>query len=77
MSLYRFKTGDLVCPRLEWKDDPNRIPAGTVRKIELWGDEGAIHVGAERRAFAAYVFELESEREDIQMARCRGTAAIT
>jgi hypothetical protein len=52
-----FEIGDHVRPKSEWKDDPNRIPTGVVRRIEPWGDGGALYVGAERRAFAAYVFE--------------------
>jgi hypothetical protein len=63
MSLYRFKLGDCVRPKPEWKDDPNRIPAGTVRRVEAWGSEGALYVGNERRAFAAYVFEPLSQED--------------
>jgi hypothetical protein len=55
----KFKIGDCVRPKPEWKDDPNRFPTGTVRRIEVWGSEGALYVGDERRAFAGYVFELE------------------
>ena len=57
MTAALFKLGDCVRPKPEWKDDPNRIPTGTVRRIEPWGDEGAIYVGDERRAFAGYLFE--------------------
>jgi hypothetical protein len=53
----KFKLGDRVRPRPEWRDDPNRILSGVVRKIEPWGDEKAIYVDDERRAFAGYVFE--------------------
>lgn len=52
-----FKIGDRVRPRPEWKDDPNKVPTGVVRLIAPFGD-GALYVGNERRAFAAYVFEL-------------------
>ena len=52
-----FRVGDHVRPRPEWKDDPNNIPSGVVRRIEPWGDVGALYVGDERRAFAAYVLE--------------------
>jgi hypothetical protein len=55
-----FKIGDLVRPRPEWKNDPNRIPTGTVRSIEVWGDGGAIYVEGEQRAFAGYVFEKQT-----------------
>ena len=59
----RFKVGDYVRPRPERKDDPNNIPAGVVRRIEPWGDVGALYVSDERRAFAAYVFEHAEEEE--------------
>jgi hypothetical protein len=55
----RFKVGDMVRPRPEWRGDPNDVPTGPVRRIELFGDDGALYVGDERRAFAGYVFELE------------------
>jgi hypothetical protein len=77
-----YKIGDCVQPRPEWKSDPNRIPTGTVRRIEPWGSsKGGLYVGAEQRAFASYAFELESEREDLQMARAlrlddQGRAAL-
>ena len=58
-----FRVGDKVRPRPEWKDDPNNIPSGVVRRIELWRDVGALYVGDERRAFAAYVFEHAEEEE--------------
>jgi hypothetical protein len=63
MTAALFKIGDCVRPKPEWKGDPNRIPTGTVRKVEAWGSEGAIYVGDERRAFATYVFE-RSEKGD-------------
>jgi hypothetical protein len=53
-----FRVGDYVRPRPEWRDDPNKIPAGLVRKIEPWGEVGALHVGDGQRVFTAYVFEL-------------------
>ena len=59
------KIGDRVRPRSQWRNDPNRIPTGTVRMIEVWGSEGAFYVGDEQRAFAAFVFELEPEWEDL------------
>ena len=54
-----FKIGDGVQPKPEWKDDPNQVPTGIVRKIEPWGSEGAIYVEGEKRAFASFVFDLE------------------
>ena len=57
-----IRVGDQVKPRPEWIDDPNDIPTGCVIKIEPWGDDGAIYVAGERRAFAAYVFEVFSPR---------------
>ena len=53
----KFKPGDKVRPRPEWRDDPNQIRTGIVRRIEVWGSEGALYVGDEQRAFAGYVFE--------------------
>jgi hypothetical protein len=37
------------------------VPSGRIVRIEPWGDEGAIYVERERRAFAAYVFELDDQ----------------
>lgn len=50
----KFKVGDLVRPKPEWR---GVVPRGRVRKIETWGNDGVLHVGKERRAFAAYVFD--------------------
>jgi hypothetical protein len=61
----RFKIGDRVQPKPEWHNDPNKIPTGIVRKIELWGSEGALYVGDERRAFAAYVFEPNGDADAV------------
>ena len=58
----RFKVGDQVKPRPEWREDPNRIPSGRIVRIEPWGDVGAIYVEGEHRAFAAYVFALDEEQ---------------
>jgi hypothetical protein len=55
----RFAVGDLVRPKPEWSDTPNNAPSGRVRGIATWGKDGALYVGDERRAFAAYVFERE------------------
>ena len=49
----KFKLGDRVRPRPEWKDDPNNVPSGRIVWIEPLGEDGAIHVEGERRAFAA------------------------
>jgi hypothetical protein len=60
-----FKVGDRVRPRSEWRapqlwgGQPCGIPSGIVRAIVPWGDDGALYVGDDHRAFAAYVFELE------------------
>ena len=56
-----FKVGDMVRPRSQWRDDPNEVPSGRVRKIAPWGHDGALYVGDEQRAFAADVFEFDSE----------------
>jgi hypothetical protein len=61
----RFKIGDHVRPKPEWKNDPNQIPTGIVRKIEVWGSDGALYVGDEWRAFAAYVFEPNGDADEI------------
>ncbi|HEY2105077.1 MAG TPA: hypothetical protein VGH29_04800 [Candidatus Binataceae bacterium] len=53
-----LKIGDLVEPRPEWRDAPNCVPTGRVRAIAPWGEEGALYVGTDHRAFAAYVFQL-------------------
>ena len=53
-----MEVGDQVEPRPEWRDDPNRIPSGRIVRIETFGKDGAIYVEGERRAFAAYVFQL-------------------
>ena len=55
----KFKLGDLVRPKAEWRDV---APSGRIRKIEPWGDDGALYVGKARHAFAGYVFELASDR---------------
>ena len=52
-----FHLGDKVRPRPEWREDPNKIPSGRIVRIEPWGDEGAIFVEGEKRAFAGFVFE--------------------
>ena len=57
----RFRVGDKVRPRPGWREDPNRVPSGRIVRIEPWGDEGAIYVEGERRAFAAYVFERDDQ----------------
>jgi hypothetical protein len=59
MTMLKFKVGDKVRPRLEWREDPNRVPSGRVREIAPFGEDGALYVGDERRAFAAHVFEFE------------------
>ena len=56
----RFRVGDKVKPRPEWRDDSNRVPSGRIVRIEPFGDDGAIYVEGERRAFAAYVFQKTS-----------------
>jgi hypothetical protein len=38
------------------------VPSGRVARVESWGDEGAIYVEGERRAFAGYVFVLDEEQ---------------
>ncbi len=53
-----FAVGDRVEPKLELIGDPNEVPCGRVREIASWGKEGALYVGEDHRAFAAYVFKL-------------------
>jgi hypothetical protein len=53
-----LRVGDIVEPRPEWVGDPNQIPTGRIVWIEPFGKDGAIFVEGERRAFAAYVFQL-------------------
>ena len=52
-----FRVGDLVEPRPEWADDPNKIPAGRIVRIEPFGKDGAIFVEGDPRAFASYVYD--------------------
>lgn len=59
---YAFEIGDVVRPRAEWIGDPNNVPSGPVVARAPWGNEGSFYVGDEKRAFAAYVFELVSPR---------------
>lgn len=56
----RIKVGDQVHPKPEWIGDPNNVPTGRVVRIEKFGDDGAIFVEGERRAFAGDVFEVET-----------------
>jgi hypothetical protein len=56
--LCAYEIGDMVCSKPEWTDGPNNIPTGRIVQIKPWDGEGAIHVEDEKRAFAAYVFEL-------------------
>jgi hypothetical protein len=58
-----FSIGDIVKPKPEWISDPNNVPSGRILKIESSGDDGAIHVERERRAFAGNVFEKDSKNE--------------
>lgn len=53
----RFAIGDLVRPKPEWLGSPNNVPSGRIREIAPFGEDGALYVGDERRAFAGYVFE--------------------
>ena len=52
-----FAVGDMVQPKPEWAGDPNEIPTGKIVKIEGRGNNQAIYVEGERRAFAGYVFD--------------------
>jgi hypothetical protein len=52
-----FQIGDMVEPRPEWLEDANRVPSGRVRAIARWGENGALYVGDDPRAFAAEVFQ--------------------
>lgn len=55
----RFAIGDIVKPKSEWADDPNRLPSGRINKIAPWGKDGALYVDGDHRAFAADVFDRE------------------
>jgi hypothetical protein len=61
-----LKLGDFVRPRPEWIGDPNNVPNGRVRAFGMSGF--AVYVGAERRAFGAYVFDLVDNPADEDMA---------
>jgi hypothetical protein len=50
-----WRVGDKVRPRPEWREDPNRVPAGRIVRIEPFDDDGAIYVEA------AYVFERDDQ----------------
>ena len=63
----RFQIGNLVEPKPEWKDDPNRVPSGCVIAIAPWGDDGALYVEGERRAFAGYVFQPTERKTMTEM----------
>ncbi len=56
-----YAVGDRVRPKPEWIGSSNNIPSGIVREIAPWGKAGALYVGDERRAFAAYVFERDED----------------
>jgi hypothetical protein len=58
MGSLMLRVGDIVEPRPEWVGDPNQIPTGRIVRIESFDKDGAIYVEGERRAFAAYVFQL-------------------
>ena len=64
--LCTYEIGDTVRPKPEWLDDTNNVPTGRIMQIEPWGSEGALYVGDEGRAFAAYVFDA---RLDARMGR--------
>lgn len=76
MKTTRFKVGDRVRPRPEWREDPNRVPSGRIVRIESWGDCGAIHVEGERRAFAGYVFEHALEEASMSKQRRKVTGLV-
>ncbi len=48
---------------------PSRVPSGRIVRIEPFGDDGAIYVEGERRAFAGYVFVLDDDDDDDTEAR--------
>lgn len=59
----KFRVGDMVKPRPEWIGSPNNVPSGRVREVAKFGEDGALYVEGERRAFAAYVFERDEGAE--------------
>jgi len=59
--------GDIVRPKPEWVGSSNNVPSGPVRRIESWGKDGALYVGDEKRAFAAYVFERVDPNADLPL----------
>ncbi len=50
--------GDCLVPKAEWENSPNKVPFGLVRSVEMFGDDGAVCVGSELRAFVSCVFDL-------------------
>jgi hypothetical protein len=55
----RFKIGDLVEPRPEWRKPPfDFVPSGRVRAIAPWGASFVLYVGEDHRAFIDDVFLL-------------------
>ncbi len=68
----RFAVGEYVVPKPEWIGSSNNVPSGRIRAIAPWGKEGALYVGDERRAFAAYVFD--QAREDDRASGCADKA---
>lgn len=66
-----MKVGDVVQPKPEWRDDANRIPHGRIKRVAAWGapGAGALYVGDDPRAFAAYVFELAGSQQTTREAQ--------
>lgn len=58
----KFKIGDRLEPRPEWRGNPNCVPSGRVRAVAPWGKDGAYYVGKDHRAFADYVFQHTPRR---------------
>lgn len=56
----RFKVGDKVRPRLEWRDAQTPpIPSGEVTRVDSFGLGQVIKVGDSRQFYTAGTFELD------------------
>lgn len=62
-----LKLGDFVKPKPEWIGDPNSIPTGRVRALEMSGF--AVYVGDAKQAFAHYVFDVVDNPTEEELAK--------
>jgi hypothetical protein len=76
-DMEKFVVGDVVKPKPEWAGNPNEVPSGRVREVAPWGNEGALYVGGEPRAFAASTFEHDRSFEASLEAAQEAVRALT